>query len=312
MKHSHPEVAQGDRGIFHMWLIIVVIAYFLNALAAVVDKFLISKKIPNPAVYVFYITLLGLLGLVLAPWGFSWPGGINFGVNLLAGLSFAFALQYLFKALALGDSSRVTPFIGGLSPIFVLIFSFWLLSERLSWPQMAAFALIVVGTIVISYGKNAKSSGKRSFIGWAVLSALLFGVSYTLTKYAYLHQNFVSAFVWMRLTSFLGALLLLLRRENYLAIKASRQSTDAKVGGLFIFGQVAGALSFVLVNYAISLASVTLVNALQGLQYVFLLIMVLLLAKWYPNVLSEKLKGWILVQKIIAIILVGIGLVLLV
>ncbi|MDP1709666.1 MAG: hypothetical protein Q8L21_02155, partial [Candidatus Komeilibacteria bacterium] len=96
------------------------------------------------------------------------------------------------------------------------------------------------------------------------------------------------------------------------AVKASRQVTDAKVGGLFLFGQVAGAMSFVLVNYAISLASVTLVNALQGLQYVFLLIMVLLLAKWYPRVLSEHLKGWTLVQKIAAILLIGAGLILLV
>jgi len=295
-----------------MWLVIVGIAYFLNAIAAVVDKFLISKKIPNPAVYVFYITLLGLLGLVLAPWGFSWPVGIGLTANLAAGLTFAWALFYLFKALALADSSRVTPFIGGLSPIFVLIFSFWLLAERLSAPQIAAFVLIVAGTVIISYGKDASSSAKCSFIGWAILSALLFGISYTLTKYAYLHQNFISAFVWMRLTSFLGALLLLARRENYLAVMASRQSTDTKVGGLFLFGQAAGALSFILVNYAISLASVTLVNALQGLQYVFLLLMVLILAKWHPNILSENLKGRALIQKIIAILLVGAGLVLLV
>ncbi|MBU2575664.1 hypothetical protein KKF64_01050, partial [Patescibacteria group bacterium] len=68
-----------------------------------------------------------------------------------------------------------------------------------------------------------------------------------------------------------------------------------------------GALGFVLVNYSISLASVSLVNAMQGAQYAFLLLMIILLAKKFPKIMSEKLTGAVLAQKIFAIILISIG-----
>lgn len=294
-----------------MWLLIVVSAYFLNAVAAVVDKFLIAKKIPNPAVYTFFIAALGLLGLVLIPWGFYWPGVLQFLVALLAGLTFTFALLYLFKALSLNEASRITPFIGGLSPIFVLIFSFLFLTERLGPNQLLAFFLIVAGSIVITWEKTQRKGLIKGF-AFAVFSALLFGISYTLTKYVYNHQAFISGFVWMRMAAFLGALLLLFCAANRQAIRERLRGSDVKVGGLFLFGQASGALSFILVNYAISLANVSLVNALQGLQYVFLLLMVLILAKWRPRILEEKLKGRILIQKVAAILLIVAGLALLV
>lgn len=293
-----------------MWLLITIIGYFLNALAAVVDKFLLAKRITNPAVYTFYITAWGLLAVVLAPWGFGWFGWQQFGVNMIGGVAFAFALLYLFKALSLNDSSRITPFIGGLSPVFVFALSYLFLGERLGQAQIIAFVLIVLGTVMVSCGgSNKKSSGGFVF---AFVSALLFGVAYTLSKYVYLHQNFISGFIWMRFGVLLGTLLIILPRKNWLAIKESWHAKGGALSGLFIFGQVAGAWSFILVSYAISLASVTLVNALQGIQYVFLLLMVLVLAKWWPKALAENLKGRVLAQKIAAIGLIGAGLALLV
>lgn len=294
-----------------MWLVITAGAYFLNAIAAVVDKFLISKKISNPAVYAFYISALGLLGLILIPWGFGWIGWFNLGIVLVAGITFTGALLHLFKGLAVNESSRITPFIGGLSPIFVFLFSFFLLGERLGEKQLLAFVLIITGTIFISLGRSSRKNLARGF-WYAGISALMFGISYTLTKLAYNNLSFINGFVWLRLTTFIGGLLLLYSASNRRDIFGGNKKDAAKIGPLFLFGQAAGALSFVLVNYAIFLSSVTIVNALQGLQYVFLLIMVLILAQWRPYLLEEKLRGAALAQKISAIILIGAGLYLLV
>lgn len=294
-----------------MWLLITAVAYFLNAIAAVVDKFLISKKISNPAVYAFYISVLGLLGLVLIPWGFSWIGWWNLVIVLVAGVTFTGALLHLFKGLAVNESSRITPFIGGLSPIFVFLFSFFLLGERLGEKQLLAFVLIIFGTIFISLGRSSRKNLARGF-WYAGISALMFGISYTLTKLAYNNLSFINGFVWLRLTTFIGGLLLLCKTANRRDIFHPREKTVQKFGPLFLFGQAAGALSFVLINYAISLSSVTIVNALQGLQYVFLLAMVLILARSRPHLLEEKLRGAVLAQKIGAIVIIGAGLYLLV
>lgn len=293
-----------------MWLLITAVAYFLNAIAAVVDKFLISKKISNPAVYAFAISALGLLGLVLIPWGFGWVGWYNFVIVFVAGVSFTCALLHLFKGLAVNESSRITPFIGGLSPVFVFLFSFFLLGERLAGRQLLAFILIIIGTIFISLGQSSKKNLARGF-WYAGISALMFGISYTLTKLAYNNLSFINGFVWLRITTFIGGLFLLYSAANRRDIFHPSEKTVQKAGPLFLFGQVAGAASFLLINYAISISSVTIVNALQGLQYVFLLIMVLILARWRPRILEEKLRGAALAQKISAIVLIGAGLYLL-
>ena len=171
--------------------------------------------------------------------------------------------------------------------------------------------MIILGTVLISLGKTGKSNSRRVY--WlALFSAFFFGLSYALTKYLFNNLSFVNAFVWLRLTTFVGALFLLLSAQNRHDIFHQDKKIARQSGFLFLFGQVAGAASFLLINYAISLASVTLVNALQGLQYAFLLVLVLILFKWRPNLLEEKIKGWVLVQKILAIILIGWGLFLLV
>lgn len=294
-----------------MWLLISIIGYFLNAVAAVVDKVLISKKISNPAVYVFFISLLGLGGFVLAPWGFSWIGCFYLVLALIAGVAFVGALLHLFKALKIAESSRVTPFIGGLSPIFVFIFSFFILGERLNFKQIIALAVIILGTVLISSGRATQKNPVKAYV-FSFISALLFGLYYTLSKYLFNNLSFINGFVWLRLTTFVGALLLLVKVQNRQDIFHQNKETVRQSGFLFFSGQAAGALSFLLINYAISLTSVTIVNALQGLQYVFLLILIAVLFKWRPGLLQEKMRGWALVQKIAAIILIGLGLFLLV
>jgi len=53
------------------------------------------------------------------------------------------------------------------------------------------------------------------------------------------------------------------------------------------------------------------VNALQGLQYVFLLFFAVFLSFKFPNILKEEVSRDVLLQKIIAVLLIGGGLVLL-
>lgn len=295
-----------------IWLVIAIIAYLLNAIAAVVDKFLLTKSIPQPVVYAFFISALGILALVLIPFGFTVPVASQIVVSLLAGLTFTYALLYLFKALKCNDTSRITPFIGGLSPVFILLLSFAFLGERLGHNEIFAFLALVLGTILITLDLGKKKTGQGGF--WlATFSAALFAVSYVLTKEVYNNQEFISGFIWTRIGAFIGALMLLLPKANREAIRVNLKkpkTQQKKTGGIFIFGQAAGALSYLLVNYAISLASVSLINAMQGLQYVFLLFLVFFLSKFHPAVLKEKLTRRIIIQKVSAIVLVGLGLAL--
>ena len=64
------------------------------------------------------------------------------------------------------------------------------------------------------------------------------------------------------------------------------------------------------VSLAVALGSASLVNALQGAQYVFLFLMTILLARKWPEILREKITGAIIAQKFAAIALICVGLAL--
>jgi hypothetical protein len=75
-----------------------------------------------------------------------------------------------------------------------------------------------------------------------------------------------------------------------------------------------GALANILQNWAIALSPlvyVSLINALQGIQYAFLLIFTVFISLKFPKILKEEIKSQILIQKIFAIFLIIIGLAIL-
>lgn len=290
------------------WLSIAIIAYLLNAIAIVIDKFLLSKKISNPAVYAFFISILSLLALVMIPFGFHFYSIPQIIIAIIAGIFFTFALLYMFKAISGNEASRVTPFMGGLQPIFIFILALVFLNETLNTQSLIAFGVIILGTITISWQKNSGAGQKKAYL-FAIISTFLFAVSYTINKYVFIEQDFISGFVWTRVGAFLGALTLLLVAKNRKDIKHELKHPEKKKSSLFLVGQSAGALSFILVNYAISISeSVAVVNALRGLEYVFLLVIIFSLSWKFPHLLEEKVTPAAVAKKIVATALIIAGL----
>lgn len=292
------------------WIFIIIIAYFLNAAATAVDKFLLKEKIPNPAVYAFIISALSLLALVLAPFGFQLASAAQIALALLAGVIFTFALLYMFKAAAINEISRVTPFIGGTQPVFSLILAALIIGERLSIISLSGIGLLVAGTFVISWQKG--KAAKKSYF-YALTASFLFALSYVLSKQVFNDQGFVSGFIWTRIGAAIGALLLLIIIPGtWKFLVEEFRKPKKQTSGLLALGQICGAISAILVFYAISISpSVAVINATRGLEYVFLLVIVLLLSGRYPKLLEEKITPKILLQKFAATALIILGLVVL-
>ncbi|MFA6421952.1 MAG: GRP family sugar transporter [Candidatus Buchananbacteria bacterium] len=298
-----------------LWMFVIAIAYFLNASAVTIDKFLLSKKMQNPAVYSFFISVLSLLGVVLIPFGFHFVSLEQTLIAFGTGIVFTFAYLFMFYALNGNEATRITPFMGGLQPIFVFFLAWIFLGEFLSPMAIIAFVVIVIGTIIISrqHDKNKKqqSISRKSYI-YAIISTLLFAIAYTLTKYVYIEDGFITGFVLTRIGTAIGALLLLIPPKNLKDIINEIKKPKQKTGGLFLVGQGAGALSFILVSYAIAISSsVAIVNASRGLEYVFLLLIIGALSIKYPKLLKEKMSRAIIWRKTIATMCIIIGLVLL-
>ncbi|HRY63545.1 MAG TPA: EamA family transporter, partial [Patescibacteria group bacterium] len=237
------------------------------------------------------------------------PGWSQFIVSLIAGATFAVGLFLMFFGLKKEDASRLTPIIGGLTPIFVFILAYLFLGERLFSRQIIAFILIIIGTFIISLTFNKDHTPNLRRALWLALpSAFFFGLSYVLTKDVYNHQSFFSGFVWTRLGIFVTAMLPMLWASNrHDLTHPAKDSSGSGVRSRFLFGQACGGASAILIQYAVSIASVSLVQALQGIQYVFIFIAVAYLTLYHPHILKEKLSSAIVVQKIMAIILISLG-----
>ena len=84
-----------------------------------------------------------------------------------------------------------------------------------------------------------------------------------------------------------------------------------QTGLVFLVAQAIGAAGGLLQNFAISQGSVTIVNALAGTQFVFLLLLTVSLSALRPKILRERFTRNIMVQKVVAVSLITIGILLL-
>lgn len=292
-----------------IWVLFAVSSYTLNAVNGVLDKFMLSKRVGEPLVYAFYSALTSLLVVVLIPFGVVWVDARTLFIALLSGTCFAGALYFYFKAIKESSVSRILPIEGGFIPVFTLLFAAVFLTEQLSVFQYLAFIFLVVGAIIISIKKEAHHLRPVALLS-AVLAAFFFAVSFTALKFVYMHTNFISGLFWSRLGMGLVPLVILITPLRKKLIRSGEKSSGSS-RVIFIFSKIAAAGSTVLENLAISLGSVTLVKALQGTQYVFLLILTSVVSLYFSKILKEKITFGILIQKLAAIAIIGSGLVML-
>jgi len=297
-----------------LWLTVAISAYLILAIVFLVDKYLLVGPIPNPQVYTFYIGTLGILVLILAPFvGLYIPELSQIVLSLLAGALFIYGIFWLNKALRLFEASRVIPAIGGILPIFsfLLIYIFSGGKEIFTLWEFLAFILLVFGSVLIIYEK-AKISLKSLRI--SAIAAFFLALSFVLAKYVYVAQPFWSGYIWIRIGGFLMAMSFLFTPEVRRELGRAKINFPKKTAAIFLSNQAAGASANILQNWAIALAPlvcVAIINALQGVQYAFLLIFATIISLKFPKILKEEISRKILFQKILAILLIGGGLVLL-
>ena len=143
----------------------------------------------------------------------------------------------------------------------------------------------------------------------SVVAAVFFACYYVLMKYIYLYQPFVGSFVYSRLGSFVGVILMLFVPEwRRVIVEQQRGAKTPTNLFYFLIIRLLAAGAFIMINYAISLGNVAIVNALQGVQYLFLFVIIILISNKFPKMLNEQLGGGVLLQKLIGTILICLGL----
>lgn len=181
---------------------------------------------------------------------------------------------------------------------------------------MGAFALLVVGGFIISVEFKRGKWQEIKGLSFALAAGISFAVYYALLSWLYRHTTFFTGFLLLQVGGFLGAASLLISSENRSAIfrhsRRRRKASHQKPAFFFVFNKILAATGAILVQYAISLGSVTIINALQSAQYAFILIFVFLLAKEKPQLIHEPTNARVVTQKTLAIVIIALGLFLII
>jgi len=291
------------------WLIIIILSYFLFALSSLGDRFLLIGP-PDPKVYTFYVGALSGVAFFLVPFvEFSFLSFFQTLLCLLTGGVFCLSLFGLFWGLKRFEASRLVPAIGGFVPLFsyLLINVFGQRRISLGFFEMSSFVLFILGTILIT--KN-KSKITLSSLKISLIVAFLLSVFFVLIKYIYTQVPFWSGFIYTRAGIFFVSILFLCFPEVRKKVLKRQTGFNKKTGIIFVLNQIIGATGSILQNWGVALAGfvyLPIINALQGIQYVFLFVFSILFSRF----LKEKISRKIIFQKIIAILLIGTGLLIL-
>lgn len=164
----------------------------LLSVVAVANVYIFSKaalaevSIPQFGLYWFS---MGLVWILLYAWHkktykiFRQLSIKNYQVLFFLGIIEIFSTYYFYKSIHVISNPAVASFLGNISPVFMIILSFFFLKERFNVIEFLGMNLVLIGAFVISYKGNMGFEdmfidGTRDILFYSLFSA----VNYVVVK----------------------------------------------------------------------------------------------------------------------------------
>jgi transporter family protein len=136
------------------WVAWALLSAVFAGMTAVLAKVGVANVNSNLATAIRTTVILAITwAIVLATspaGGFAMPGRKTLLFLALSGVATGLSWLCYFRALQLGEASRVAP-IDKLSVVFAIVLAGVFLRERLTWQQALGGTLIVAGSLVIAW-----------------------------------------------------------------------------------------------------------------------------------------------------------------
>ncbi len=296
------------------WISLALAGYFFNAVTALFDKYLLAGRIKEPVVYAFFVSVLSLFAVVLIPFGYKpipWQTGTVF---VISGILFLYGLVAFYNAVKRSEISRVAPLVGITISVIAGVASLAFgPAANLSFSpgHFLSLFMLLAGAFLIAFDLPLKKND--ALMKSTLLAGALMALSLLFLKTGYRNADFVNGLIWSRIGFIIGGFSLFIIPEYRRAILnntrhlSSSNKRDVMTGFLFLLNKIFGAIATFLLTYAAFLGPVTFIQALNGIQYAFVLILAIPLALRFPKIFGERLYFWDWFQKAAAIVLIGLG-----
>jgi drug/metabolite transporter (DMT)-like permease len=295
------------------WVYAAIASAAIAAVVAIIDSHLLSKKMPSLWSYLLPVGIIQLImGLVIF-WIFPFPANTPNNTLLIAlggGLSSSFAIILMLNTMRRDEVSRVIPVVNT-SPIFVALMAVPLLDELLGFREWLAIILAVTGAMLISLRWNAGGKGIRLSRSLFPLlsSSLLFAAANIAIKYALEDISYWNMFSISTVCFGVVFISFSLRSAILRELRNMQQLRQSMT--LLVCNEIAAAGAGILSYLAIRDGPVSLVATVVNTRPAFVFLFALLLSRFFPAVLNERLTKSTALLKFIAIALIVGGVALL-
>ncbi len=303
-----------------MWIFLATGAELVNAVVAIFDKYIVSdqKTALRPFVYAYYTCLFTSLWVVVYAFAYI-PGLTDLGfpsfyevhtpsltviaLAFLAAYTFFIALVSMYDALRRSDASNTMPVIGSISALSSFGLSYLFLGTHLPDHFVTGIVLLAAGTALV-----AQTLPKITVLVQVFHSGLFFALHYITMKGLFSETNFADGFFWSRVCFALFALSLLLVPAYFEKVRTESARVSRHTGFVVLLAKLlAGVASFMLLK-ATDLGEVSVVQALDGLRYVFILLIGVVFATWLPpSVIDRDCRPHVTFRRALYVIILLIG-----
>lgn len=291
-----------------MWLFYAFLAPMFFGIASIFDNFLTNKSFRSPVTLTFYASLFNVIFVpfLLFFYPLSFPPLALAPIFLLLGIINVIYLFPYYKGLQSDDTSTAVSFFG-LARIFIPLWAFFIVGEKLTFEEYIGIVLIIVGSILLSMKGSIKDIRLSKALFYILTAAFIISFEGVLLKY--LFNNGVSVGVGAAgemITSFLCALLFLFHRKTRQDIKVSFSVFKKKIP-IFFVEEGATFIAFFTGSYALAIAPVSLVKSITILSPFFVLIYAKLLGNKFPDFFNEQKGIGITLKKVILFSMTAFG-----
>jgi drug/metabolite transporter (DMT)-like permease len=168
----------------------------------------------------------------------------------------------------------------------------------------------IIGILLLSFGTLLVSHLRFKW-QTALLSihaGIFFALHYITFKGLLEVTSFDNAFFWSRVGFVAVALSLLLVPDYLEKIRSQVKSTSSRGGVLVLLNKVLAGISSILILKAVELGDPAVVQALGGLQFVFILIIGMMLGSRIPRDCGENCNTWSeILHKVAFVTVISVG-----
>ena len=292
------------------WYLFALVTPTLYSVSTYIDKFLLEKRIREPlAVTALSGILSGLLGVCIATvTGWKAIGGSGIWILLGSGLLLVLYLIPYYEAMKREETSRVIPLFGFV-PVFTLIMSSIFLHEGMGFKQMIGMLIVVAGGFLLSVKRVEGGIFRpRAALWFMVVSSILYGIVNILFRFV-VHGatvNFWSVLAYEYIGKGIGGFLLLFIPQIRKSVARQFQMIKKSVG-IVIVNDAINVTAETSEAFALTLATVPLVNIVGAIQPFMTLAVGVVLTVFLPHIIKEDIGKTAILHKLVSIALMFVG-----